>query len=75
MPFTPYHIGLCLPITLIDVKYKRIDVISSLLGSIIIDIEPIIILIFNINLPLHGPFHRFLGASLLGITGGIGVQS
>lgn len=34
MPFTPFHFGLCLPIALGDVKYKRIDITSSLLGSI-----------------------------------------
>lgn len=75
MPFTPFHFGLCLPIALGDVKYKRIDITSSLLGSIIVDIEPILILILNFNLPLHGPFHSFLGASLLGLIGGIGVHS
>ena len=74
MPFTPFHIGLCLPVVLGDVKYKRIDVFSSLIGSIIVDIEPIIILIFNLNLPLHGPFHSFLGASFLGLIGGIAVH-
>lgn len=73
MPFTPFHFGLCLPVALGDVKYKRIDVISSLLGSIIVDIEPILILILNLNLPLHGPLHSFLGAIFLGIIGGIAV--
>jgi len=74
MPFTPFHFGLCLPIVLGDVKYKRIDVMASLLGSIIVDIEPILIIILNLNLPLHGPFHSFLGASILGIIGGIVVH-
>ncbi|MHA1728853.1 MAG: hypothetical protein ACTSWY_08995 [Promethearchaeota archaeon] len=75
MPFTPFHFGHSLPIILMDMNRKRIDAVSALLGSVIVDIEPIIILFFlNSGLPLHGPFHSFPMAVLLGIITGVVIH-
>jgi len=74
MPFTPFHFGHILPIVFGDLKHKRIDVISSIVGGVIIDIEPIIILLFGLNIPLHGILHTFNLALILGIVVGITVH-
>ncbi|MCP4761337.1 MAG: hypothetical protein GY870_06120 [archaeon] len=60
-------------------KKKRIDVISALIGSVIVDIEPILILFFinpyfGTNFPLHGFCHTFLIATLMGLIVGIFVH-
>jgi membrane-bound metal-dependent hydrolase YbcI (DUF457 family) len=35
-----------------------------------IDIEPLLVIIFNLNYPLHGLAHSFLGATLIGLLWG-----
>ena len=74
MPFTPFHFGHALPILFIDFKKKRVDVASCLIGCIIVDIHAIIIFLFNINQPLHGPVHSFLIATVLGVLTGVFIH-
>ncbi|QEE15813.1 metal-dependent hydrolase [Promethearchaeum syntrophicum] len=74
MPFSPFHFGHALPFCFLDYKNKRIDIISCLIGSIIVDIHAIIIFFFNLNQPLHGPVHSFLIATILGVITGIFVH-
>ena len=74
MPFSPFHFGHVLPFCFLDYKKKRIDVVSSLIGSVIVDIHAIIIFIFNLNQPLHGPVHSFLIATILGVLTGCFVH-
>jgi hypothetical protein len=57
MPFTPFHLGFGL--FLYSVLFF-LDPIALLLGTIIIDIEPIVYLLFNVG-SLHGIFHSMLG--------------
>lgn len=71
MPFTPFHIGHILPVSLWDWEKKRIDITAAIIGSMIIDIEPVLILIFNLNYPLHYIFHSFPLAIFVGIVTGI----
>ena len=35
------------------------------MGSIIVDIEPLIVIIFGLDYPLHGFFHSFLGGTIV----------
>ncbi|MCX7001191.1 MAG: hydrolase [Candidatus Sumerlaeota bacterium] len=64
MPFTPYHFG---PNALIALPLQRhIDLPVFLLVNVTIDIEPLIVLSFNLNEPLHGISHTFLFSPLLG---------
>ena len=73
MPFTPFHFGI-LPFCFIDFKKKRVDVVSCLIGSIIVDIHAIIIFFFSLPQPLHGPLHSFLIATILGVLTGVFVH-
>ena len=65
MPFTPFHWGPSSWIGLI--LFKIFDFPTLLVASVIVDIEPICVLFFNLNYPLHGFFHSFLGGSILAI--------
>ncbi len=63
MPFTPYHLG---PGSLIGLSmFKIFDFPALLIASVIIDIEPFSVLLFNLNYPLHGFLHSFLGGSMV----------
>ena len=60
MPFTLFHLG---PSSLIGILLlKWVDFPTILLASVVIDIEPLLVLVFNLSYPLHGFFHSFLGA-------------
>ena len=74
MPFTPFHFGHALPFCFVDLKKKRIDVVSCLIGSIIVDIHAIIIWFFGLPQPLHGPVHSFLIVTILGVLTGVFVH-
>ena len=65
MPFTPFHFGPGLFISLIFLSL--IDIPTFLIASVIIDVEPFIVLIFQINYPLHGFFHSFLGGFIVAV--------
>ncbi len=65
MPFTPYHWG---PSSWIGLFLFRIfDFPTLLIASVIIDIEPFCVIVFNASWPLHGFFHSFLGGSILAV--------
>jgi len=65
MPFTPFHLG---PSSFIGLLlFKFIDLPTFLIASIIVDIEPFLVLFFNLDYPLHGFFHGFLGGSILAV--------
>jgi len=66
MPFTPFHLGPSLLIGVIFFPYLFIP--SILLGSIIVDIEPLTFLILDLPV-LHLFFHTFFGATLLALLG------
>jgi len=69
MPFTPFHFGpaACVAFSL----NKKIDIPIFILANVAIDIEPLLVIIFNLSYPLHGFTHSFLGAALIGILWGI----
>ncbi|NWF94853.1 MAG: hypothetical protein HXY34_01790 [Candidatus Thorarchaeota archaeon] len=64
MPFTPYHlgpgllVGLCL--------FSVLDLTGLLIGSVILDVEPLLVITLNWPLPLHGLAHTYLGATAVG---------
>ena len=71
MPFTPFHFG---PSACIALPFhKWIDVISFVFVSIVIDVEPFLVMLFDFNYPLHGYAHTFIGAGVLGALWGIAV--
>jgi len=73
VPFTYLHFGVALPFILWDWKKKRIDAISALLGTIIVDIRAIYLYLFKSS-PYHGFLHSFFSAIILGILVGIFVH-
>jgi len=65
MPFTPYHLGPGLFVGLLLLSF--IDFPTFLVASIIVDLEPFLVLALNLNYPLHGFFHSFLGGTLVAL--------
>jgi len=65
MPFTPFHLGPSSWIGL--VLFKVFDFSALLISSVIVDVEPFCVLFFNIDYPIHGFFHSFLGGSILAV--------
>ncbi|MHA1637578.1 MAG: hypothetical protein ACTSUB_06130 [Candidatus Thorarchaeota archaeon] len=65
MPFTPYHLG---PTLLIGVIFfPFVDIIAILIGSIILDIEPFLLLTIGSGQPLHGISHTYLVATIVAL--------
>ena len=65
MPFTPYHFGPALFLGLLFLSF--IDFPTFLVASVIVDIEPFLVLALNLDYPLHGFFHSLLGGTLVAI--------
>lgn len=59
MPLTPFHLGPALFLGLLFFSYIHLP--TFFLASIILDIKPFLVLFFDLNSPLHGFFHSFLG--------------
>ncbi len=72
MPFTPFHIGPALLIS--GLLGKRINFTAIILSSTVIDIRATYCL-FAGCLPLHGPLHTYLGATLFALIISAGVYS
>ncbi|MFW9834348.1 MAG: hypothetical protein ACFFEK_10160 [Candidatus Thorarchaeota archaeon] len=66
MPFTPYHFG---PALLIGaLLFPFIDIATVMIASVILDLEPLAVILFDLPLPLHAFFHTYLGATLVAIV-------
>lgn len=63
MPFTLYHLGPGLLFGLLFLSY--IDFPTFLLANVIVDVEPFLVICFNLKYPLHGFLHSFLGGTLI----------
>jgi len=69
MPFTPFHFG---PSATVGIPlYKKIDVFVFVLANVVIDVEPFIVMTNNLQYPLHGYAHTYIGAIILGALWGI----
>lgn len=68
MPFTPFHFGLHATIGLPLRRF--IDVPVFILASIAVDLEPLAVMVFGLNYPLHGYCHTFLIGALVGLAWG-----
>jgi membrane-bound metal-dependent hydrolase YbcI (DUF457 family) len=69
MPFTPFHFG---PSATVGIPLsKNIDVFVFILANVVIDIEPLLVMIYKLNYPLHGYAHTFIGAIILGAIWGL----
>ena len=73
MPFTPYHIG---PALLFGLPLRRyIHVPTFLVASIIIDVEPFLVLVLGLVYPLHGYLHTIFLSFFVGLALGIVMYS
>jgi len=63
MPFTPFHFGPGLLLGLLLLSF--IDFPTFLVANVIVDVEPFLVLTFDLDYPLHGFFHSFLGGTLV----------
>lgn len=65
MPFTPFHWG---PSSWVGfLFYRRFHFCAFLIASVIVDVEPLLVLVFRWDYPLHGFFHSFLGGTLVAV--------
>jgi len=65
MPLTPFHLGPGLLIGLLLLSF--LDFPTFLIASVIIDVEPILVLAFGLDYSLHGFFHSFLGGTFVAL--------
>ena len=69
MPFTPFHFG---PHTCVALPLQRyIDVPIFVGANVAIDIEPLLVMLWAFDYPLHGYCHTFLFGSLVGLLLGL----
>jgi len=66
MPFTPFHLGPGLLVGLLLLRY--VDFPTFLMASVIVDVEPFLVLWWNLPYPLHGFFHSFVGGTLVALV-------
>ena len=64
MPATPLHIGI--PGLISYYSPKKVDIVSAVIGSVIIDTDFFLFLIFGT--PVHGYLHSFLSATIVAIA-------
>jgi len=71
MPATPLHIGI--PGLLSLYRPKRVDIVSGVLGSVLIDVDFFLFLL--VGAALHGYCHTLVGATLISVFLIIIIQS
>ncbi len=68
MPFTPFHLGPSAAVALPLDKYIDVPVFVSV--NVVVDLEPLAVILFGLNYPLHGYCHTLLVGSLVGFLWG-----
>ena len=66
MPLSPFHLGPAILLGLIILRY--VDLPTLIIANVIIDIEPMFILLFNLDFTHHQFLHTFLGGTLVVFT-------
>ena len=66
MPFTPFHFG---PNGLAALlSPKRFDLPVFILVNVAVDLEPLVVMSFQLDLPAHGPSHSYTVGTLLALV-------
>ena len=69
MPFTPYHFG---PSGFVGLALRKwIDIPVFVLANVVIDLEPLAVILFDLNYPKHGYFHTFLVGAVIALVWGL----
>jgi len=65
MPFTPFHFGphACVSLPL----YRYLDIPIFIGANVAVDIEPLLVMTFDLDYPLHGYCHTLLIGGLVGL--------
>ena len=71
MPFTPFHFGPSVAMAFPLKKY--LDIPVFVLANVVIDLEPLTVMYFNLPHPVHGFFHTLLGGIIVGALWGLVV--
>jgi len=66
MPFTALHIGPALLVALL--VYPLLDTPTLLVASIVIDFEPLLVILLSLPQPLHGPYHSLTVSTPIGVA-------
>ncbi len=66
MPFTALHIGPALLVALL--AYPLLDTPTLLVASIVIDLEPFLVILLSLPQPLHGPYHSLTVSTPIGVA-------
>lgn len=69
MPFTTYHFGPALAIGLILRRWLHAP--TLIVASVVLDIEPFLVITFGLGSTLHGMSHTFIAAIVSGIACGL----
>ena len=69
MPFTPYHLGPALLFGVI--LFPFVDITALLLSSVLVDVEPLYVIMFAPGLPYHGILHTYVGATGIAILNAV----
>jgi len=65
MPFTLFHLGPALFFGILFLGVLNFP--AFILGNVIVDIEPAIIMFSGLDIPLHGFFHSLIGGAIAAI--------
>ncbi|MEJ5292483.1 MAG: hypothetical protein WHS82_02715 [Candidatus Methanosuratincola sp.] len=66
MPFTPFHLGPGILLGLLLLRY--LDLPTLLVASVVLDLEPLLVIITGADYPLHGFFHTLLGGGAAAVA-------
>ena len=66
MPLTPYHVGPALLVALL--LYPLLDIPTFLIANIILDLEPLAVVLGLANWSLHGVFHSLTVGSVVAVV-------
>jgi hypothetical protein len=65
MPFTPFHLGPAIAVGLPMRKYFHAP--TFIVGNLVLDIEPLLVLVLGVRYPLHGYLHTLVLAIVVGL--------
>ena len=69
MPFTPFHLGPAIAVGLPLRKYMHAP--TFIVANLVLDIEPLLVLVFGLGFPLHGYLHTLALAIVVGLLLGV----
>lgn len=66
MPFTPYHVGPALLVALL--LYPLLDIPTFIVASLILDLEPLAVILGLADWSMHGVFHSLTLGTIVGVV-------